>query len=334
REEDRVKPRRRFSTLGHASATVSAKRQSDPRQLSRLFRGELDWIVMKALEKDRNRRYESASAFAADVQRYLNNEAVQACPPSAIYRFRKFARRNKVGLAFTAVILFFVLALGGGVAWTLGERSARHREAEAKILEAIKIAEAGLRRGNPWDPTLIAAVEEMKSQLVNIGNEPELRRQVHEMIRDQEMVRELEDARLEQTAVKDGHFDAEPADAAYVAAFAKYGLDVDGLDTEMAAERIRLRPIHWQLVGALDHWSLIGRQLKRDGWRRRLAVARATDPDPARQALRDGLESKNANIHVRSREAENWPVQTLVLVAILAEDTPSRDSVVALLQKV
>ena len=59
------------------------------------MRGELDWIVMKALEKDRNRRYETANGFAADVQRYLADEPVQACPPSAGYRFRKFARRNQ-----------------------------------------------------------------------------------------------------------------------------------------------------------------------------------------------------------------------------------------------
>ena len=59
------------------------------------MRGELDWIVMKALEKDRNRRYETANGLAADVERYLNDEPVQACPPSARYRLKKFARRNK-----------------------------------------------------------------------------------------------------------------------------------------------------------------------------------------------------------------------------------------------
>src|SRR5262249_21869720 len=71
REEEPARPSARVSTLGQAAATVSANRQSDPKRLSQLFRGELDWVVMKALEKDRNRRYESASAFAADVQRYL-----------------------------------------------------------------------------------------------------------------------------------------------------------------------------------------------------------------------------------------------------------------------
>ena len=73
------------------------------------MRGELDWIVMKALEKDRNRRYETASAFAADVRRYLADEPVLACPPSVGYRFRKFARRNKAAIATAAVAIFVVL---------------------------------------------------------------------------------------------------------------------------------------------------------------------------------------------------------------------------------
>src|SRR5262245_25111388 len=89
RVEEPARPSARLSTLGQAAATVSANRGSDPRALCRLVRGELDWIVMKALEKDRNRRYETASAFAADIQRYLADEPVLACPPSASYRLRK-----------------------------------------------------------------------------------------------------------------------------------------------------------------------------------------------------------------------------------------------------
>ena len=75
---------------------IAACRSIEPRKLSGLVRGELDWIVMKALEKDRNRRYETANGLAADLQRYLDDEPVQACPPSAAYRLRKFARRNPV----------------------------------------------------------------------------------------------------------------------------------------------------------------------------------------------------------------------------------------------
>src|SRR5262249_17510069 len=82
-----------------------------------LFRGELDWIVMKALEKDRNRRYETASSLAADVQRYLDDEPVQACPPSAVYRFGKFARRNKAALMTASAVAFaMLLAVTGLVA--------------------------------------------------------------------------------------------------------------------------------------------------------------------------------------------------------------------------
>src|SRR5687768_12728490 len=97
REEEPPKPSTRLSTAEQLPS-IAASRGVEPKKLSGLVRGELDWIVMKALEKDRNRRYETANGFAMDVQRYLADEPVQACPPSATYRFRKFARRNKVAL--------------------------------------------------------------------------------------------------------------------------------------------------------------------------------------------------------------------------------------------
>ena len=103
REEEPPKPSTRLSSLGATRTTVSANRKADARQLDRTVRGELDWIVMKALEKDRRRRYETANDFAADVMRYLTDQPVEACPPSAWYRFRKFARRNRKGLATTAL---------------------------------------------------------------------------------------------------------------------------------------------------------------------------------------------------------------------------------------
>src|SRR5262249_31477326 len=116
REEEPVKPSTRISTLGKAATTVSANRQSDPRRLSQLFRGELDWIVMKALEKDRNRRYETAAALAADVQRYLQDAPVLACPPSAWYRFRKLARRNNRALVMVSVFALAALVGVGALA--------------------------------------------------------------------------------------------------------------------------------------------------------------------------------------------------------------------------
>jgi tetratricopeptide (TPR) repeat protein/tRNA A-37 threonylcarbamoyl transferase component Bud32 len=134
REEEPARPSLRVSTLGQASTPISAKRRSDPVRLSQLFRGELDWIVMKALEKDRNRRYETAGAFAADVQRYLADEPVQACPPSAGYRLRKFARRNRGVLA--AIMLVAIALVVGTIvsAW----QANRATKAETLAIEALQ----------------------------------------------------------------------------------------------------------------------------------------------------------------------------------------------------
>src|SRR5438876_233961 len=125
REEEPPKPSTRISTLGQAASTVSTQRKSDPKRLSQLFRGELDWIVMKCLEKDRTRRYETANSFAADVQRYLNDEPVQACPPSASYRLRKFVRRNKRALVTAALLGGMLLVVAGSLGWMTRDRAAR-----------------------------------------------------------------------------------------------------------------------------------------------------------------------------------------------------------------
>ena len=108
KEEEPPRPSTRLTDSGEALASISSQRQMEPAKLTKLVRGELDWIVMKTLEKDRNRRYETANGLARDIEHYLNDEAVQACPPSAWYRFRKFARRNKRALA-TAVLLGLML---------------------------------------------------------------------------------------------------------------------------------------------------------------------------------------------------------------------------------
>ena len=108
REDEPQKPSNRISTA-EGAPSIAAHRHTDPARLTRLVRGELDWIVMKALEKDRSRRYETATGFAADVLHYLADEPVLACPPSVGYRLWKFARRNKAALAAAAVAIFVVL---------------------------------------------------------------------------------------------------------------------------------------------------------------------------------------------------------------------------------
>jgi WD40 repeat protein/serine/threonine protein kinase len=131
REEEPPSPSTRLSTTEELPS-IAAARRVEPARLSRLVRGELDWLVMKALEKDRNRRYETASAFAADVQRYLNDEPVLACPPSAWYRFRKLVRRNPARtVAYGLLALVVVLGAGAsGAAWLWQEAVTAQGEAE------------------------------------------------------------------------------------------------------------------------------------------------------------------------------------------------------------
>lgn len=110
REEEPPKPSARLST-SKTKATIAAERRSEPGKLTRLIRGELDWIVMKALDKDRTRRYETANGFAMDVQRYLAGDRVLAVPPSSAYRLRKFLRRNR-GATIAASVVTLVLLTG------------------------------------------------------------------------------------------------------------------------------------------------------------------------------------------------------------------------------
>jgi serine/threonine protein kinase len=148
REEEAPRPSTRLSTMAELPA-VAANRGLEPNQLSGLLRGELDWIVMKALDKDRNRRYETANGLARDVQRYLADEPVQACPPSAVYRFRKFARRNKALVTAATVVAVTLLMAGAVVTWKWWDAErAREQEqqATAKVEAALDAARAAERQ--------------------------------------------------------------------------------------------------------------------------------------------------------------------------------------------
>src|SRR5262249_34134006 len=128
REEEPAKPSTRLSTTTELPS-IAANRSVDAKQLSGLVRGELDWIVMKALEKDRNRRYETANGLARDVERHLRDEPVQACPPSPWYRVRKLVRRNRASVIAAGLVLFTLLV--GIVGTALGLLQAKQAEAQA-----------------------------------------------------------------------------------------------------------------------------------------------------------------------------------------------------------
>jgi WD40 repeat protein len=155
REEEPPRPSTRLSTTEELPS-IAANRGLEPRKLSGLVRGELDWIVMKCLEKDRGRRYETANGLARDLERYLNDEPVQACPPSAGYRFRKLVRRHKAAVLATAAVAA-LLVVGVVVSTVLAVWAIR----------AEGLAEDRLKSEKTERERAVAAERERKRQLVH-----------------------------------------------------------------------------------------------------------------------------------------------------------------------
>ncbi len=152
-EEEPAKPSSRFSTLGDRSTSIAESRRTNPRRLRSRLTGDLDWIVMRALEKDRNRRYGSPQEFAEDIRRHMHSKPVTAGPPSPAYRVGKFVGRHRTGVVVTAAAV--VLLLGFAITSTFQARSiARERdraEFEAAKSGAInEFLKTMLTSADPW----------------------------------------------------------------------------------------------------------------------------------------------------------------------------------------
>jgi len=171
REDEPQKPSTRISTA-EAAPSIAAQRHTEPAKLTRLVRGELDWIVMKALEKDRSRRYETANGFAADVERYLNDDPVQACPPSAWYRMRKFARRNKPAVVTTSLVAGALIA----AITVLAISNVRITQERDEKNEALKQKAAALKQQDQ------ALQEARKQRQLAISNLRDARKAVDQML--------------------------------------------------------------------------------------------------------------------------------------------------------
>ncbi len=140
REVEPPKPSTRISANTDTIAKVASQRDTEPRRLGVIIRGELDWIVMKALEKDRQRRYETANGLGMDIRRYLSGEAVVAAPPGRAYRFKKFVRRNRVMVTAGGAVAAALLA--GVLGTSIAMVNANHQREVALANERIAVAEA------------------------------------------------------------------------------------------------------------------------------------------------------------------------------------------------
>jgi len=159
RDEDPPRPSTRLSTLGETITSISTRRHTEPRKLSQMVRGELDWIVMKAMEKDPARRYETANGFARDVQRYLSDQPVEASPPLRLYRLRKFVRRNKVGIVTGAFVALVLVAATAVSTW----QAVRARRAERQTAQQRDEATGEKRRADE-QAAIATAVNEFLNQ--------------------------------------------------------------------------------------------------------------------------------------------------------------------------
>jgi tetratricopeptide (TPR) repeat protein len=334
---------------------------------------ELDWIVMKALEKDRSRRYDTASAFAADVQRYLADEPVQACPPSAWYRYRKFARRHRFGLATAGVVMLLVVSLGGGIGWLVRDRGAREREItldqearEAALdLEVNRLLdEAGpLMEQENW-PEALAAVEraekllasagrgarprllvELQNDLITAQRLQEIYQGPSKFLKANSLLVEAEgNNRRRPPQLVSGEqefFWGREQDSRFAQAFHDIGIDIHALAPAEAAARIASRRagIRQALVRALDEWAPLRRRARGDNdpvWQKLIAIARQADPDEWRNRFREASLKRDRN----SLEglAAIVPVRdvspaTLWLLASQLMELGARDQAMAVLEE-
>ncbi|HVS54166.1 MAG TPA: tetratricopeptide repeat protein [Opitutaceae bacterium] len=166
REVEPPRPSTRLSTLTDSDRSTIAKlRGALPAQLSTLLSGDLDWIVMKALEKNRTRRYESASAFAADIERHLHNEPVVARPPSTAYLLQKLIRRHRLAFATgTAIACALVLGLAMATWAFVREKAAREQAVDARNNEARQRSLAEAARASEAKQRLAAEANEQKAK--------------------------------------------------------------------------------------------------------------------------------------------------------------------------
>src|SRR5262245_6354539 len=292
REDEPPAPSARLSSA-EALPGLAAARQVEPRKLLGLLRGELDWVVMRCLEKQRERRYETASALARDVQRYLADEPVEARPPSAAYRLRKLVRRHPLELALAAALA--VLLVGGvAVAWWQSEQAGARRETDLRrrlednarlgrnaeaVAALLGQAEVALRAS---DAAKAAVALDAARKRSAEGGADEQGQRLGRLDADLALLRELDGIdQFRWTVVENRWPDPAVVAARTRAALRRFGADPDATSVDEAAARVSASVVRERIVPALDR---LLRHEKRAGVR---AVLRLVDADPYRDAVRD-----------------------------------------------
>jgi serine/threonine protein kinase/tetratricopeptide (TPR) repeat protein len=326
REEEPPRPSTRLSTLGQAATTVSTRRKSDPRRLTQMVRGELDWIVMKALEKDRSRRYETASALAADVQRYLADEPVEARPPSAGYRLGKLLRRHKGPVLAASLLLLALLAGIAGTTYGMLRAEERRAQAEAARERTWQALDAmtSTVTGDSLSTQKAISAEQKKflAEVLTYYREFAGERADNEQARERTAAAALRVGLIE---CRLGHYEEG------IPAFRQAQGDFAGLVADFPAVpkyRYGLAISHNNLGSLL---AVLGQQREaEDHYRQAVTVYEKLAADaPAVPMYRQGLATSHDGLGSllgdlgQSREAEQQYRQALALLERLAADSPA-----------
>jgi tetratricopeptide (TPR) repeat protein len=301
------KPSTRLREAGAATATIAAHRGVERARLANLVSGELDWIVIKALEKDRDRRYATAADLAQDVQRFLAHEPVLACPPSAAYQLRKFVRRNRGALAAASVLVAALLVAIGGVGWAMRDRAARTAEAErvtsdrgarvrATVQELLAAAD-GQMATQAWFEAL-ATVRRADAAATSGEADPATAQRVRTLLEDLEFVDRLDRVRSQQAIWVGSGPDSATAVSDYAKAFRDHGIDIESSPIEVIIERLGTTPaLAAPLSAGLDGFMRRRVEVK-GGWalcRQLVLVANAVDPESVRASIRSAWVTRDAD---------------------------------------
>jgi len=294
---------------------IAFEEPAPPRRVNPAVPVELETITLKAMAKDPAERYATAHDLADDLRRWLADEPIRARRPTAVQHLRRWSRRHRPLLWSAGVSLVAtVAALGGAAGWVLRDRADRQMQAA----EALDLA-VQLERQGKW-PDAWAVLERVET-LLGTGGGERLRGRAREVRVDLEMVRKLEEARLEGIEWRKVDFDWKHSADRMAAAFRDYGIDVEALDPAASAEQVRSRNIHTALAAGLDHWARARRRHpSKDGkdWKDLMRLSLAADPNPWRERLWRAWETDDRDALFRVAKSEipaDLPPATVVLLA-------------------
>jgi serine/threonine protein kinase len=295
---------------------IAVEEPRPPSSYTKAIPAELETIILKAIEKNPAERYATGQELADDLERWLKDEPIRAKRPTLLQRGRRWARRHQ-SVVWSAIVCFVLISvvLAGAAGWIMRDRSARQSATEHEVSLAMEEARE-LQSQKRWAKAL-DAVKRAQGILAG-GTGGDWFARLAQARKDLEMVLLLEELRFRPgSPTKEA---LQKADAEYTKAFRDYGIDVDALEPQAAAERVRASSIQFQLTTALDTWAdHRNNQIARNetGWKRLLDVAQAADLNPwrnqVRQALRQG-DRAALNQLARLANVRELPLESLSLL--------------------